>query len=219
MKWKTYSVAPVIEIFRFAESLTNVGMSCIVIFGVAWIQIHVSHHVLLYRLRSNADHLKEQSIEGLAKAGAYFSCIANEMVSSWHLIPSTSHLADVVLEMIEGMVESYPNLQYLDGFPEVRITTIALHCFLPLLRRSHTKPTCTYTHTSIRIDILPRSLTLARTKPSSKCCCCIFPHAPSPFPSLPLPLSLSLVQSGEGRPPCGRATWHLLQSRPHIRGR
>lgn len=27
--------------------------------------------------------------------------------------------ADVVTEFIEGLVETYPGLQYLDGFPEV----------------------------------------------------------------------------------------------------
>lgn len=29
--------------------------------------------------------------------------------------------ANVVLEMIEGLVETYPNLQYLDGFPEIKV--------------------------------------------------------------------------------------------------
>ncbi|GJP44461.1 hypothetical protein CLOM_g8046 [Closterium sp. NIES-68] len=29
--------------------------------------------------------------------------------------------SDVVLEMIEGLVETYPNLQYLDGFPDVKV--------------------------------------------------------------------------------------------------
>lgn len=28
-------------------------------------------------------------------------------------------LADVVTEFIEGLIENYPGLQYLDGFPEV----------------------------------------------------------------------------------------------------
>ena len=28
-------------------------------------------------------------------------------------------IADVVTEFIEGLVETYPGLQYLDGFPEV----------------------------------------------------------------------------------------------------
>lgn len=28
-------------------------------------------------------------------------------------------VADVVTEFIEGLVETYPGLQYLDGFPEV----------------------------------------------------------------------------------------------------
>ena len=32
-------------------------------------------------------------------------------------------LADVVTEFIEGLVETYPGLQYLDGFPEVSATT------------------------------------------------------------------------------------------------
>lgn len=30
-------------------------------------------------------------------------------------------VADVVTEFIEGLVETYPGLQYLDGFPEVMI--------------------------------------------------------------------------------------------------
>ena len=30
-------------------------------------------------------------------------------------------VADVVTEFIEGLVETYPGLQYLDGFPEVWI--------------------------------------------------------------------------------------------------
>lgn len=29
--------------------------------------------------------------------------------------------ADVVTEFIEGLVETYPGLQYLDGFPEVKV--------------------------------------------------------------------------------------------------
>jgi hypothetical protein len=32
------------------------------------------------------------------------------------------YLADVVTELIEGMVETYPNLQYLNGFPEVLLS-------------------------------------------------------------------------------------------------
>ncbi|CAI0400105.1 unnamed protein product [Linum tenue] len=28
---------------------------------------------------------------------------------------------DVVTEFIEGLVESYPGMQYLDGFPEVKV--------------------------------------------------------------------------------------------------
>lgn len=30
-------------------------------------------------------------------------------------------IADVVTEFIEGLVETYPGLQYLDGFPEVNL--------------------------------------------------------------------------------------------------
>lgn len=37
-------------------------------------------------------------------------------------------IADVVTEFIEGLVETYPNLQYLDGFPEV-ITTFLIKLF------------------------------------------------------------------------------------------
>lgn len=36
-------------------------------------------------------------------------------------------VADVVTEFIEGLVETYPGLQYLDGFPEVFI--FVLFCF------------------------------------------------------------------------------------------
>lgn len=36
-------------------------------------------------------------------------------------------VADVVTEFIEGLVETYPGLQFLDGFPEVVI--FVLFCF------------------------------------------------------------------------------------------
>lgn len=37
-------------------------------------------------------------------------------------------VADVVTEFIEGLVETYPGLQYLDGFPEVmKFSNISLY--------------------------------------------------------------------------------------------
>lgn len=37
--------------------------------------------------------------------------------------------ADVVKELIEGMVETYPHLTYLDGFPEVKsIADVLFDC-------------------------------------------------------------------------------------------
>lgn len=38
-------------------------------------------------------------------------------------------VVDVVTEFIEGLVETYPGLQYLDGFPQV-IILFFLFCFL-----------------------------------------------------------------------------------------
>lgn len=39
---------------------------------------------------------------------------------------STWMVTDVVTEFIEGLVETYPGLQYLDGFPEVRLVFMEL---------------------------------------------------------------------------------------------
>ena len=45
---------------------------------------------------------------------------------NFHIIEVAVHstgfrIADVVTEFIEGLVETYPGLQYLDGFPEVKV--------------------------------------------------------------------------------------------------
>lgn len=42
-------------------------------------------------------------------------------------------VADVVIEFIEGLVETYPGLQYLDGFPQVFILAFFTIQFWPCL--------------------------------------------------------------------------------------
>lgn len=45
-----------------------------------------------------------------------FDCWKNWVLIACHF---GFTVADVVTEFIEGLVETYPGLQYLDGFPEV----------------------------------------------------------------------------------------------------
>lgn len=42
-------------------------------------------------------------------------------------------ITDVVTEFIEGLVETYPGLQYLDGFPEVMLFILIELLSFPLL--------------------------------------------------------------------------------------
>ena len=39
-------------------------------------------------------------------------------------------VVDVVTEFIEGLVETYPGLQYLDGFPQVLFLVLKMISFL-----------------------------------------------------------------------------------------
>lgn len=52
----------------------------------------------------------------LIKRSVNFSFLFNEKLFFFFFIVVA---ADVVTEHIEGIVETYPGLQYLDGFPEV----------------------------------------------------------------------------------------------------
>lgn len=55
-----------------------------------------------------------------------------ENAKAMYLLHLFDEIADVVTEFIEGLVETYPNLQYLDGFPEV-IPTSVINFFWMLL--------------------------------------------------------------------------------------
>lgn len=50
------------------------------------------------------------------KCNVVFACWKNWVLIACHC---GFTVADVVTEFIEGLVETYPGLQYLDGFPEV----------------------------------------------------------------------------------------------------
>ena len=52
--------------------------------------------------------------------------------------------ADVVTEFIEGLVETYPGLQYLDGFPEVICSSSLLMLIDAIRLYTHKIVTCSF---------------------------------------------------------------------------